>query len=361
MAKPVSGYLGYDTDADRPTVKLRSGTKTLLTEDDATVGSITDVDSADGSIAATNPGGPSVDLAVVNTPALRTTGSDVAVDAAAPPSAGQVLEATSATAAEWRSPRYASEIWVPPARKGRSADSRDVEFDSTTLGSWTLYEGTTARTFSSAAIDTTTNPAVNTGRYQLHTDNPHGDSWLRFQVAPSASTWLLTQPVTINSDDCVYTRLSTSYAAYSVGGPGNNSMQIFFGLWADDGTGKPDPANAITVGVDTDGPETSSFVSANRLLAGVSANIPRSQARNINSFRFPFQYFGIRKSSNDYICYAGTEGFALEFRSEAPIAFPTLAYWGFKIVHSNAGTDRFPSYATDFVRASTNMQTLPWW
>ena len=81
LAKPVSGYLGYDTDADRPTVLLRSGRKHLLTEDDS-VGSITEIDSPDGSVTVTNGTGPTVSLSVPSPvlPAFwaHRTGSEVA-------------------------------------------------------------------------------------------------------------------------------------------------------------------------------------------------------------------------------------------------------------------------------------------
>lgn len=49
------------------------------------------------------------------TKALKTTGSPVDVGAAAPPSTGQVLTATSATTAEWQDPGAAvNDIFVDP-------------------------------------------------------------------------------------------------------------------------------------------------------------------------------------------------------------------------------------------------------
>lgn len=71
MARPVAGKLGYDSGTDRPTVSLASGVEQLVIEGDAST-------------------------------ALDTTGAAVVVSGSAPPTTGQVLVATSATAATWQ-------------------------------------------------------------------------------------------------------------------------------------------------------------------------------------------------------------------------------------------------------------------
>ena len=54
MARPVAGSIGYDATADRPTVDLQSGTKTLLTEDDA----VAPAPASSGGAYTTAPSSP---------------------------------------------------------------------------------------------------------------------------------------------------------------------------------------------------------------------------------------------------------------------------------------------------------------
>ena len=93
--RPVAGDLFYNKTTDRPRVALRVGERDLLTTDDA-VGGGPPTGAAGGDLGGTYPN-PTVE-------ALGTTGTAVNVGAAAPPSTGQSLVATSATTATWQTP-----------------------------------------------------------------------------------------------------------------------------------------------------------------------------------------------------------------------------------------------------------------
>ena len=211
MAKPVSGALGYDKAADRPTVQLRSGVKRLKTEDDSG-GGITSITSTDTSVTITNPSGPVVDLSVAATgditavnagtgltgggtsgsvtlaadfgtgagkvtegndsrlsdqrvaSALDTTGASVDVTGAAPGTTGQSLTLTDATHATWQSSPALSLYWVDDG--SYHADSDD--FTEATLNArWTAVNHSALATAitPSGAINATTAPAASTMRF----------------------------------------------------------------------------------------------------------------------------------------------------------------------------------------------------
>lgn len=61
-------------------------------------GGVTEIDSGDSSITVTDPTGPTVDLSVVNSPAVG------GVTVTGTPTAGWVLTATGASAADWQDP-----------------------------------------------------------------------------------------------------------------------------------------------------------------------------------------------------------------------------------------------------------------
>lgn len=99
MAQAVPGFLGYDVAADRPLVKLVAGTKKLLTEDDTSAPAAHAASHENAGTDEINVAGLSGVLADAQVAdKLKTSGTAVSLSST-PPTAGQVLQATSATAA----------------------------------------------------------------------------------------------------------------------------------------------------------------------------------------------------------------------------------------------------------------------
>lgn len=173
MARPTAGNIYYDADADRPRVDLRSGSKKLLTEDDSTAVAAHHTSHENGGtdeISVAGLSGVLADNQVAGS--LDTSGSAVNVDAAAPPSAGQVLTATDATHATWQTPSAVvlnsvkSNFWYPPD----SVHASDVEFDSGGgLGPWGLVETATWTTITPvAAVSQLSSPSAGTFRKSVN-------------------------------------------------------------------------------------------------------------------------------------------------------------------------------------------------
>lgn len=260
MPKPVSGSIYYDSALDRPRVDLRSGSKRLLTEDDSTGGTLSDIDSPDGSLVITNPTGPTVSveanfgtgantvmegnqsaggdvsgtLSNLSVEALNTTGASVNVGLAVPPVVGQVLVATDATHVTWQTLNL-SEFWAPPAVAHADSD----EFLGNALsGSWTLSQwdstgaGGVWTTFASAgAVDSTSSPAASTCRLTI------ANSRLAFQPALNFPACIRKQ-ISVGNDYRVSVRMRSPIPFAGVN-PGSPDVFCAFSICSDEG-GIPD-------------------------------------------------------------------------------------------------------------------------
>lgn len=144
---------------------------------------------------------------VVSTPALQTTGAVVDVSAAAPPTTGQVLRATSATTATWQNLAAGStSLNTPPASPG----TIDDEFDSTTLGAAWFYRdllnGVNRTPSGTPDVSGAVVAAASTSIPRVSTSNRK--SFLQIQLCDTAGTmqgaWV--QPITIaaNTTHVVY-------------------------------------------------------------------------------------------------------------------------------------------------------------
>lgn len=257
MAKAITGLLSYDPTLDRPTVFLVSGEKRLLTEDDATGGSITSVATGSAAIDVTNPTGPAVvvaldeselenggaqeisvaglsgELADPQPPKAHKTshqngGSDeisvaglsgvlddaqranVLVETGGPTNLavgaitdGQFLKRSGSTAVgETLSSMQgaASEFWALPA----TAHASDVEFNSSTLpAAFTLFNIQTASTATPvvpiSGIDVFTQPAA--GNVRMEANKSGRRSWLLMQPRGENVRWLYAQKVTLSGNN----------------------------------------------------------------------------------------------------------------------------------------------------------------
>jgi hypothetical protein len=116
--------------------------------------------------------------------------------------------------APWVGNAGSTPLFVPPASKGLTADSRDDELDSTTLDTaWQAWDSTNNinRTLTgninltSAFANNTTTPP----RFALHTSGAHARaSWLRLQVSDCSGTYYLTKPATLAVGEWLWARIS---------------------------------------------------------------------------------------------------------------------------------------------------------
>lgn len=207
MAKPVVGYLGYDEANDRPTVKLTNGTRRLLTQDDATGGSVTEVDSPDGSIVVTNGTGPTV-----------------SVEANFGTGAGEVMEGNQAAGGDATGtldnltiPHLSfldSEFWVPPA----SPSADDEEFTGGSLPSgWQLCDATNAAAATALGAPLTIFGATFNTSGAVRADYNVRRSWARVQPTNAAERFALSKALTPTSDAVFRGRVSVDLARGATG------------------------------------------------------------------------------------------------------------------------------------------------
>lgn len=162
MAKPVVGYLGYDSADDRATVKLAAGLKKLLTEDDpGAAHAPRHENGGSDEIDVTDLSGVLADAQRTDTIVTTTGPTDLTVGAIAD---GQYLRRSGSTIVG-SSVRPASEYWCPPETAHATSDEFDgASFDT---GKWTVSDvlvGPWNALSSAGAVDSTTSPAAGTVR-----------------------------------------------------------------------------------------------------------------------------------------------------------------------------------------------------
>jgi hypothetical protein len=101
VATPVAGMIAYDAATDE--FNFREGGAWVKLGAGGGSGTVTNVSSANADITIATPTTTPV-LTMVQAPALRSATTTIDVSAAAAPSVGQVLMATSSTAATWQTP-----------------------------------------------------------------------------------------------------------------------------------------------------------------------------------------------------------------------------------------------------------------
>lgn len=367
--KPVAGALGYNSTADRPTVQLSSGVKKLLTEDDAVAGGVTAVSGTGAISAAPTTGavvvsldktdledGGSQELSVAGLSGaladgqradkVVATGADVVISPT-PPSAGQYIRASSATAAAWSSPPEASELHFPPL----VADARDDEFTNITLPvGYVMYNSTTGvamgTPIAKAALSYTA-PGGGLSRYQCHTDRR--PSWLNVQIDSGTNMFLL-KPITLAANDFVWTRMSAHQQTTSGGG----TVELLLTITAATG-GHPDPANRVFFGISISN-GLACFAYAQRVIAGVATNIPAAEAATLvteaRGGGHAYDFFGIDKVGTKYRFVAAAKGYRRTWTDGNAISF-TPAYAGWYLRASPSDPDS-TIFGMDFLRFNAN-------
>jgi hypothetical protein len=148
--------------------------------------------------------------------ALGTSGSPVNVGSAAPPSTGQVLVATSATTATWQSASQVSSggWWSQPVSPG----AIDDEFTADTSGNWSF-----SPSLSGSAIDPYATISVN----PRVSWNTRRSSHLAFQTA-DATDCKMYRSITLDTDCFIWFRCAAGWQdGTAVGATTQNSVTMY--------------------------------------------------------------------------------------------------------------------------------------
>lgn len=239
-------------------------------------------------------------------------------------------------------PSVAATFSSEPYAKPTVADSRDDEFETTTLDSaWKIWDitGVTSATPTKAALAYSV-PASN--RYQCHTDRK--PSWFSLQC--THPTQFLLKPTTMTTNDCLWARMAAFYR-YSTGGSAAN---MYFVIMAATG-GHPDPNNRVLIGFSQTG-DSSQIITAARFVAGVGTVIPSTESGSLNPFsRGVFPYMVIEKVGTTFKVFAhgsaGTKDYQTTTISWTP------AYVGFECQNNASNVDG-DIFQADFVRGNVN-------
>lgn len=177
---------------------------------------------------------------------LATTGAPVNVDGADPPTAGQALFAIDPTHAAWGDLTAAAvgllhgaPLWVPPT----VAHGNDAEFLATGIpAGWQLWEqsNNAAVTNGGAPDQYTAFTTANVAKYAFHTDRRK--SHMAFQVANNNHWYSLSKAISVPTNCLIYANLSTHIKV----GAGN-TYEFGLNFWADNGSGKPSLANRVAL------------------------------------------------------------------------------------------------------------------
>lgn len=257
-----------------------SGEKRLLTEDDATGGSITSVASGSAAIDVTNPTGPAVVVALdeselenggaqeISVAGLSGTLADaqranVIVETGGPTDLaagaiadGQFIKRSGSTYVG-DSSTTPSEFWALPA----TAHASDVEFNSSTLpAAFTLFNIQTAATATPvvplSGIDVFTQPAA--GNVRIEANKSGRRSWLLMQPRGENVRWLYAQKVNLSGNNGWVIR--SRFATHIKLGAGTNNAAVIRLVLAKDLAGVPHIAaagagiqNGMACGWESDG------------------------------------------------------------------------------------------------------------
>ncbi len=164
-----------------------------------------------GDVPTGDLGGTYPNPTVTQSRGLKSASTTVAVDSATAPTVGQVLTATSTTAARWQTPAAAASYYDP-------LDSEVLDhFTSDTSASWTF---TPTKSASAIAPRTTitTNPRVSFAGIR--------PSHLAFQPADATNCYM-TQAITLANGDFVWARGCASQQT----GSASSTVQNFIGLY----------------------------------------------------------------------------------------------------------------------------------
>lgn len=348
MAKPVTGYMGYDVAADRPLVKLVAGTKKLRTEDDMAADEIVET------------GGPTT-LSVGSIPALTLLrrGSSDNIEGCVPgdfthqtsPASsmkipiddggvikyctiGELLALVGAVSGSTGNP-----FTDPPA----SANAFDDEFNS---GSTDLAtRGYTVKT--SAGTTLTRSGDINPWDATGPTGNTYWStiigSWMFIQPPASVTLWVY-KSITLSVGDTYFARTGGAYR-YDSAAAGRFQEVGFFASTA----GNPDVNNRVYCSVyETNGAVVQ--MDMFRVLAGAGAGSSRNNWH-------PSDIHGLRyhTSTNQYNIFAvnGANGQSVTFSSTGGPAATALVFFVVSTTSGAAGST--PTLlCVDFIRKKTS-------
>lgn len=373
MARPVPGYLGYDVAADRPLVKLVAGTKRLLTEDDASGGTIESISSdPDSPIVVTDGSGPNTSLYFdnaeiesggsqpLNVDGLEgiladpqtvevskdgsvegtrkeinfIDGAGISTTVADNPGSARVdvtIAATgSATGNPYIDPPSSANAFDDEFLAGSDPDLANRGYTVKTSGGTTLTRG------GDIAPWDTTGPTGNTYWSTII------GSWLLFQ-GPASTTVYIYKSISLSVGDCYFARMSYSGFVHN---SGSNAKFAETGFYASSG-GNLDLTHRVYVSdYETSGaPHQLDIGANNTAFAGITRN--RWFDADIRGVRYTqstanYNAFALNASSG--------EGVSLPLNSS--VTASTVAFFAVGFTSGVAGTT--PNVGSiDFIRKKT--------
>lgn len=259
---------------------------------------------------------------------LRTASTVVVVSAATAPSSGQVLTASSSTAAAWATPASASEVLPPLFVKPTSPHAQDDEFDSTTLNSaWKLYDENADAliAFGAGAPDQYTANTTTGMRTDVSTTWP---SWLLMQPKNTALFYWVAKNYSLATDQWICCRVTGGFRL------GQSDLEIEYGIIVSaDNAGIPDKANSVTLTtVPTGGQHSFQFA---KKTAGVNAALFNTSAIPNGGLQ-GVEFLVLQKVGTTYHAWAvGHGGASLYFGSTTHAS--TMAWVGIRCRQQIAG------------------------
>ena len=390
MSKPVAGSLYYDSDADRPRVDLRTGSKKVLVEGDAGAGSITLVQTGSTAIDVTGGTGPTVTVALDEAElengggqeisvaglggvladaqvagSLRNATTDVSGTAAAAPVAGQVVTATDSTHWTWQTPSP----FDGPDDSGHVDNQYFTGTADTLPSGWSLYRDGTggAAVFSTAtAVVATGAPTVGVDPYVPVTASGNDGTKVNFNINSRRRGWFYFQApaeaagalrfafakkmaTALPADFVIITRFS--YPDMDAGGSANLNGELLWGMSTDNSGprgGQVSGGGRAFILLRPDSASTGNTIATlvvGNGTAGGSATRSYSAIANIHSVG---TWLKIVRRSNTMFGFVGNGNSWTKIGSAGGVGTggdsTTLQWWTVAHVNRNDGSDSFSSY-----------------